>query len=56
MAKVFVKKHKWKGRLVPSYWRKKRPKGKKRIVGKAPIKLYPVTDEFGRRMGWSKKK
>lgn len=56
---VYVKGHKWKrgkaGRH-PGYWRDKRPKGKKLIVGKKPIMLYPVYDEQGYRRGWRRKK
>jgi hypothetical protein len=35
---------------------RKRPKGKKRLIGKNPVKLYPVYDEYGRRQGWSRKR
>lgn len=58
MAKVYVKPHKWKlgktGRH-PGYWRNKRPKGKKRIVGKQYI-MREVRDEQGYFRGWKRKR
>lgn len=57
-AKVWVKPHKWKkGKkgTHPGYWRKKRPKGKRKIISPKPVRLYSVMDEYGRKMGWSKK-
>lgn len=41
---------------VPSHNRTNRPKAKKRIIGKQPVKLYPVYNEYHERLGWSIKK
>lgn len=48
------KRRVWKTKRA--HRRKKRGKGKKRIVGKKPVKLYPIRDEFGQLMGFKRKK
>ena len=62
--KIPVKKHKrglpnkpQLGKRVPveGFKREPRPKGKKKIISKKPIKLFPVKDEFGRFLGFSNK-
>lgn len=52
------KPYRLKGKLVKprktrSYSRRKRPKAKKRFIGKKAY--YPVYDEYGQRRGWSRK-
>ena len=57
-TETWVPRHKWKlGKAVshPGYWRTKRPKGMKRIVGNKPVLLYPVYNEYRERMGWKRK-
>lgn len=36
---------------VDSHMRKSNPVGKKRIVDKKPVKLYPVRDQYGHILG-----
>ena len=50
MAKIKVKGHMRKGKRIKTYTRKKRPKGKKKIVTKE--KFVIVRDEFGRVLGF----
>jgi len=50
MASEYVRGHRWSlGRdgTHPGYYRKKRPKGRKRIVDKKPNLLYAVRDQYG---------
>lgn len=57
-GKVYIKPHRWKrgkNKRHPGYYRKKRPKGKKKIISKKPVKLYPIRDEYGRILGYSNK-
>jgi len=56
MAKVKVKRYVRNGKYVSGYERKKRPKSKKRIPAKKPIKLIPLRDEYGRVMGFRRKR
>ena len=54
----YVPPHRWrhgKSGRHPGYWRFKRPKGKKRIVGKKIPNLYPVRDEYGQWRGFTSK-
>jgi len=58
-AKLYVRPHKWrrgKAGKHPGYYRNKRPKGKRLIVGKKPVKLYPIRDNQGFFRGWKRKK
>ncbi len=55
---IYIPPHKWKPGKTgkhPGYWRKKRPKGKKRIIGKKPI-LYSVRDEYGQWRGSTRRR
>jgi len=52
----FVPAHRWRnGKAVrhPGYWRKLRPKGKKKIIGKQYV-LREVRDENGMFKGWKR--
>ena len=40
---------------VKAHSRKDRPKGKKRIISKKPVRLYLIQDEFGQILGYSNK-
>jgi hypothetical protein len=44
-----------KGKKIRPHKRKYRGLGKKRIVGKTPVKLYPVYDEYRQFRGWKRK-
>ena len=57
-GKHYVPGHKWKrGRdgTHPGYFRKTRPKGKKRIIGKS-YTMQEIRDEQGYLRGWKRKK
>jgi len=56
MAKVKVRRYIRDGKYVTGYSRKKRPKSKKRILAKKPVKLIPVRDAYGRVMGFRRVK
>lgn len=52
---VRVKAHfKKKGKIyIKTYLRKKRPRLKRRIMGE-PTRMIPITDAYGRRLGYKK--
>jgi len=52
--KIKVKSHKRGGKKVKGYLRNKRPKGKRKMISRKPVKLYPIRDEYGRVLGFSK--
>jgi len=61
-GKVFIKSHgrktkpgKASKKKVDGYYRKKRPKGKKRIIDKKPMTSYAVRDEYGRIIDYVRK-
>jgi len=54
MKGIKIKAHKRGKTKVKAYIRKKRGKGKKRIVGIKPIKFYPIRDEYGQLHGFSR--
>jgi hypothetical protein len=62
MVKIKVKKYtrkkqNGKGKvIVKGYLRKKRPKGKKKIVGKKVLRYNVLRDEYGRVMGLKRRK
>jgi len=56
MAKVKVRSHKRGKKKVKGYSRDKRPKGKKKLVGKKVYKYNLVRDEFGRTIGLKRAK
>jgi len=41
---------------VRQYHRRNRPKGKRRIISKKPVRLYPIRDEYGMIHGYSTKR
>jgi len=48
---VLVREKKSRHRKARTYWRKKRPKGKKRKLGKK-VTMRLVQDEYGRILGF----
>lgn len=55
-VKSYTRKVKGRRQKVKGFTREHPKKGKKRIIGKKPVKLYPVLDEYGHRLGWSRKR
>jgi hypothetical protein len=58
MAKIPPHKRRVRGRWKPvkGYSRPDRGIGKRRIIAKKPVSLYPVRDEYGQLKGFARKR
>lgn len=52
----YLRHVKGKKQKVKGFTREHPKKGKKRVVGKKPIRFYVVRDQYGHFVGWTRKR